>query len=242
MTMAVAASRLPRAPGHPAEAASGTRGLSSLAHGFSALARLRVIAIMTVVSLVFLLLSGMTEVIWPAYSKYSLHTSASGFGALMAATGLGATLGVLVFGGRLAGFRSRTALALVLCAQGLLFLPLTLVRSLPPALAFGFAVYFVGMPYYTLERTIVQRAVPEQVRGGIFGARRAITSGGYPLGAALAGPLVTAFGPAPLFGSVGIAMCVLGAGVWLAPALAQADAPADASRSSLHDHLPVTPE
>jgi predicted MFS family arabinose efflux permease len=136
----------------------------------------------------------------------------------MTAAGLGATLGVLVIAGWLARRPSRTGLASVLCAHGLLFLPLFVCRILPLAMVLAFLVYFAGMSFYTLERTILQRAVPVQTRGQVLGARRAFTAGGYPLGAAIAGPLVSQLGAPLVFAALGIGMCVLAAAVWLGAA------------------------
>jgi predicted MFS family arabinose efflux permease len=220
--MACAASLLPRHSNTSAPAKEG-RGVSLLTRGFRGMIRLRVVLVMTVAAVVFLLLSGMMEVIWPAYSRYTLHTDAGGFGLLMTSAGLGATLGVLGLARRLTKFRSGTALGLVLCGHGLLFLPFVFINAFAAAIGLAFCVYFVGMSFYTLERTIVQNAVPPEIRGEVIGARRAITSAGYPLGAAIAGPLVSFFGPAHLFGAVGVIMCLLAAGVWLAPPLRNLD-------------------
>lgn len=218
--MAYAATRLPR---HISADPSQPRpGLWQVTSGFRKIARMPVVLAMTVISVLFLMLSGMMEVAWPDYSKYTLHTSAGGFGILMTFAALGATLGVLALPRWLAGLGARTALALVLLAQGLLFLPFLLIRTLPAALGFAFPVYFFMM-FYTFERTILQRAVPAGIRGEVIGARRGITACGYPLGAAAAGVMAGAWGAIPLFAVVGLGMCVLAVGVSVTPALRDAD-------------------
>jgi MFS family permease len=216
--MAAAACALPRlGSGRSPAGPGGSRTRPRFRDGFTALARLPVIKVLTVVSLGFLLLSGMTEVAWPDLCKYTLHSGAAGFGLLMTVAGVGATAGVLANAGWLARRPARVSLTGVLAVQGLLFVPLVMCKALPAAAVLAFGVYFAGMPFYTLERSLLQREIPAQGRGQVLGARRAFTAGGYPLGAAIAGPLVTWLGAPAVFVVTGAGMVVLASVVLLAP-------------------------
>jgi predicted MFS family arabinose efflux permease len=80
LAMALAAYGLPRQLGAHTGPGGERLARTRFRDGFLALGRLRIVRTLTVVSLSFLLLSGMAEVAWPAYSRYTLHTSAAGFG------------------------------------------------------------------------------------------------------------------------------------------------------------------
>jgi MFS family permease len=230
VVMAATTLVLPRSlhPAEPAEPAESARPLARLAASFRTMAALPSVVAMTVISLVFLLLSGAADVAYPPYSKYVLGTGAGGLGVLMAAAGLGAVLGVLLVTPRLQGLPPRLALGLVLAVHGALFVPLALIRSLPAAMVVVFLVYAAGVPFYPIERTIVQRAVPAGMRGRVFGARRALTAGGFPVGAGLAGPLVVFAGAAAVLGGIGLALCGLAVAAWYTPSLARSAWRADA--------------
>lgn len=203
LVMAAAAAVLPSLRQQPI--VGGHAGLG-LAAGFRALVSMRLVAAMTAVCAAFTLLSGINEVIWPAYSKYALRTSASGFGILMTVAGFGATAGVLTLSERLSRYRLRTSLSAVLGGYGLLFIPLALTASYRLALFWTFLVYFAGMSFFAIDRAVVQRAASQSPLGQVFGARQAILAGAMPLGAAIAGPLVADFGPKAMFAVVGVVL------------------------------------
>jgi MFS family permease len=202
----VTANRVPEDPKSPDS--PGSR-MSRFLVGFTAMARVPGLLALTAVSLVFLFLTGTLEVILPAYVKLALHGSVSGLGLLGTIGGLGAVIGALVITPRLAHLPPRVSLALVLALQGLLFLPFLVIRTLAPALALDFVVFSIAVVFYPLERALSQRLVPEKNQGRIFGARRAITAGGYPLGNALGGSAAVLLGSARALAAVGIGMCLL---------------------------------
>jgi hypothetical protein len=49
---------------------------------------------------------------------------------------------------------------------------------------------FLWGPYYVVERSLVQRLIPEHLRGQVMGARTAVSSLGFPLGSAAAGAVM----------------------------------------------------
>lgn len=154
-------------------------------------------------TLVYLILSGAMEVEFPSLVKYQIHAPASALGLVMAATGAGAILGILLLTPRLQRWRPAAWIAFVFVGEGTMLILLGLVHSLALAIPITLLAFLLGGPYYPLERSLVQRAVPVQLRGRAFGARGAIASAGFPLGAALAGPATATFGAGPTFQVIG---------------------------------------
>jgi MFS family permease len=181
--------------------------------GFSSIFSMRAVGFLTLLTVLFLFAQGLTEVVIPVYSLRTLHAGSAGYGLLMSAFGGGSLLALAFISKRgTRGDRQGLTLAIILFFSGALLAPLILVRALPIALVVMGLAGLAAAPYYVVEQSLMQRLVPERLRGQIFGARGAINVAGYPLGGALGGlllgvmaaPLVIGI-PVLLFVSMGCA-------------------------------------
>jgi predicted MFS family arabinose efflux permease len=158
--------------------------------GFGILFRMKAVLLLTVLTLLFLLMQALIEIVMPMYSQRVLNSGSAGYGLLMTAFSIGSLL-ALAFIGRF-WMRSRSpgvTLAYLLLLSGLTLAPLIFIRALPLALLIMCLAGLATAPYYVLEQSIIQRLVPDQVRGQIFGARSALNATGYPLGSMIGGVL-----------------------------------------------------
>lgn len=166
--------------------------------GFGTIARMKIVLLLSLLTLLFLFVQGMTEVAIPLYSQKTLSAGATGYGLLMSSFGLGSLLSLAL----LSQFWTRNqhpgrSLAAILLLSGAFLAPLLFVHSLPVAMLVMGLAGLAAAPYYIAEQSVTQRLVPGQVRGEVFGARGAINVAGYPLGGAIAG-LLLGFLPPPL--------------------------------------------
>ena len=158
--------------------------------GFGILFRMKAVLLLTILTLLFLLMQALVEIVMPLYSQKVLGSGSAGYGLLMTAFSIGSLL-ALAFISRF-WMRSRSpgvTLAYLLLLSGLTLAPLIFIRTLPLALLIMCLAGLTSAPYYVLEQSIIQRLVPDQVRGQIFGARSALNAAGYPLGSMLGGVL-----------------------------------------------------
>lgn len=142
---------------------------------------------------------GEGEVALPALAHGVLHASAAGYGALVAAFGGGALVGVLVAGqlGQL------TRPAIVGSTAFLVEAPLiALVPYVGGAVGAGMLLFAFGAMNgfgNVVMITAFQRWAPPQLMGRLAGLLTLSSMGVFPISAALAGVAVGAFGPAPFF-------------------------------------------
>jgi len=94
--------------------------------------------------------------------------------------------------------RQGLALATIVVLSGLLLLSLVFLRTLPVAMLCIALAGFAAAPYYVVEQSLMQRLVPKNVQGQVFGARGALSVAGYPLGGAIGGLLCIGLGCACL--------------------------------------------
>ena len=108
--------------------------------------------------------------------------------------------------------------------------PLFALLRLAPDLAvaavlLGLAAFAWG-PYSAFERSLVQRLVPDDTRGRLFGARIMISSLGFPLGGVIGGVLISGIGVPGVILAIACSYLLLGLLPLLAPALRGLDAAA----------------
>ncbi len=187
--MGIMAGSLPQfAPGRIRELE--TQGKKAL-FGFGTIVRTRAVLWLTLLTLLFLLAQGLTEIAVPLYSQRTLNAGSVGYGLLMSAFSVGSLLALALLSQRWTGReRQGITLALILFFSGLLLLPLLVIRSLPIALIVMALAGCAAAPFYVVEQTLTQRLVPEHLRGQVFGARSSINVAGYPLGGLIGGVLL----------------------------------------------------
>jgi predicted MFS family arabinose efflux permease len=166
-----------------------------------------------------LFLDGVATVLYPVYCRTFLHAGPAGYGALVAAAGAGALLGV-VAGPALAGrLPPWLRISVVIVAGAPLF---GLLRFAPDlavaAVLLGLATFAWG-PYYVFARTLMQRLVPEDVRSQAAGAQMTITALGFPLGSAVGGAVIGGIGVPAVILAIACSYLVLGLVPLLAPPL-----------------------
>ncbi|MBI2689826.1 MAG: MFS transporter [Acidobacteria bacterium] len=146
-------------------------------------------------------------VLGPFIADGLFHQGATGFGVLMAAFGLGATVGVA----RLASMKSNLGLRKV-AGQGALFYGLAL-------LAYSFAPYFwlvvassfvAGYAFFrqnASNNALIQSVIDERYRGRVMSFYTMMAVGMLPVGSFLAGWAAEKLGPRPVLASAaGVAL------------------------------------
>lgn len=150
------------------------------------------------------------EILMPVYVKEMLHGGPTEFGLLMGASGIGAILGSLI----LAMFSNVRTLGdwAALAAAGfggslvLLSFSHTFALSLLVMLLIGFTMV-TGLD---ASNTLVQRIVPDELRGRVMAIWTMMLSGLAPFGSLLVGVLAQQFTARRTFAAGGMA-CIMGA-------------------------------
>jgi MFS family permease len=189
--------------------------------GLGLLLRFPAVLVLSLCSFGMLFLDGIATVLYPVYSRSFLHTGPAGYGILVSAAGVGALLGVAVGPGLAGRLPPALRISVVIAAGAPLFGLLRLAPDLPVAVGLLGLASFAWGPYYVFERTLVQRLVPDEVRGRLFGARMTISSLGFPVGSALGGVLIDAAGLRTVIIAIACGYLAFGLLPLLAPALRQ---------------------
>lgn len=211
----------PHHDGHPGDILAGLRHIAHdphLAALFSALTFFGVV--------------GMGyAALMPAYARRVLNLGETGFGVLLAVSGVGATVGALLLAS-LGGIRRQH---LWIPGGVVLFgVSLGMAGGLPPlfiqqgmrnaglvAATIGLFGAGVGaLVFYAATQTLIQTKLPDALRGRIMGVWMIAFSGSVPLGSLFAGALAWVFGvSAVMVGSAIICVVAggLGAAGWLGP-------------------------
>ena len=138
------------------------------------------------------------NVLVPVYAADVLHAGATGFGFLMAATGIGSLVSALTIA--FAGRSSPRVMLLGGAVLGLLQAVLVVVHAMPIALACLFGVGFGSIAMTATANTSIQLAVPDDLRGRVLSVYTTVFAGSTPVGALFAGALAAQFGAALSFG------------------------------------------
>ncbi len=177
--------------------------------GFGALFSVRYVPALTLLSLVFFFSYGPLEAALPVYSGQTLHANASGYGLLWTGFGVGAFAGVLTLTRLSNRWRPSIALPMIAVLWGALLCPLFFIHQLPLAMLFLGLAGASWAPYTPMETTLLQRLIPAEIRGQVFGARHSLVVAAAPLGAALGGVLLQ-YLSAPLVIAISGVACILG--------------------------------
>ena len=159
----------------------------------------------------------------PAYAKSVLDVKETGFGVLLASSGLGATLGALLLAS-FGGFRHKHLL--ILGGMALFGFSLATAGGLPPLLfrhgmrTAGLVAGTVGMfgagvgalVFYAATQTQIQLNVPDRLRGRIMGVWMIAFSGSVPLGSLWAGGLARVYGVSIVMMSSAVVCMAVGLG------------------------------
>jgi MFS family permease len=188
---------------HVAQHSSANRRL-----GFGALFSLPYVPALTFLSLVFFFSYGPLEAALPVYSARTLNANADGYGLLWTGFGVGAFAGVLTLTKLSHRWRPSIALSAIAVLWGALLCPLFFIRQLPLAMLFLGLAGASWAPYTPMETTLLQRLVPGEIRGQVFGARHSLVVAAAPMGAAFGGVLLQ-YLSAPLVIAISGLACIL---------------------------------
>jgi MFS family permease len=189
--------------------------------GFGALFSVRYVPALTLLSLVFFFSYGPLEAALPVYSSQTLHAGAEGYGLLWTGFGVGAFAGVLTLTRLSHRWRPSIALPMIAVFWGGLLCPLFFIRQLPLAMLFLGVAGACWAPYTPMETTLLQRLIPAEMRGQVFGARHSLVVAAAPLGAAFGGVLLQYLSAPLVIAISGIACMLAGLGGLLSPSLRQ---------------------
>ncbi len=153
------------------------------------------------------------SVLLPLFAGRILHVQARGLGLLMGAAGTGALVGALLLSmrSRLAGLTSTVGRSAALAGASLLVfsrssvLWLSVIALLP--VGFGITTQLAA------TNTLLQRSVPDALRGRVMAVYAMMFMGMMPIGALLAGAVTDHLG-APATVAAGGFACLLGAGLF----------------------------
>ena len=137
-----------------------------------------------------------------------MRANADGYGLLWTGFGTGAFAGVLTLTKLSHRWRPSIALPMIAVLWGAALCPLLLVRQLPLAMLLLGLAGACWAPYTPMETSLLQRLVPAEIRGQVFGARHSLVGAAAPLGAALGGVLLQKLS-APLVITVSGLACIL---------------------------------
>jgi MFS family permease len=167
-------------------------------------------------------LIGLLDIFYALLAIEILEVGSSGAGALAAGYGLGGLVGATV-AVALAG-RRRLSVAMVggLLACGATVAMVGLAGSIAGALVL-LALCGAARAFFDVAaRTLLQRAVREDVLARVFGLEEALQMGGLAVGSAAAPLLVSTFGPRGAFVASGATLAAIAIGT--SPRLRQVDA------------------
>jgi MFS family permease len=147
-------------------------------------------------------------VIIPALARDVLHTDATGYGFLMAASGIGSLVAALSI-----AFRGRSTPAII--ARGALVLGLAEIAAaaihvFPLALLAMAFVGFGAIGMAATANTVIQLAVPDALRGRVMSVYTTVFVGSSPIGGLLMGWIASRFGVEVSLAIGGVACVVLG--------------------------------
>lgn len=169
---------------------------------------MKVVRYTTLLSLVFFFSYGPLEAAMPLYSDTILQTGARGYGLLWSALAVGALIGTLGSSALSRRLRLGVALPLIALLWGASLLPMAFTSKLWLACGLLLVGGLMWGPYTPMETTLLQRNVPKEQLGRVFGARSTLLVGGSPLGLAVGGILLS-FVPATSVIAFSALACIL---------------------------------
>jgi MFS family permease len=164
----------------------------NLAEGLAYVRQTRIVLLATVVVGTVATVGMNFGVLIPAFAQHDLGSDATGYGFLMAASGVGSLLAALrlVFGGRPQPIRLATG-ALIL---GVASVALAVSRVFTVSLVLMVIVGFGSILMAATANTTIQLAVPDQLRGRVMSVYTTVFSASVPIGGLAMGAVASGFG------------------------------------------------
>ncbi len=178
---------------------------------------MKVVRYTTLLSLVFFFSYGPLEAALPLYSNAILQTDVRGYGLLWSALAVGALIGTLSSTTLSRRMRLGVALPLIALLWGTSLLPMVFINKLWVSCSFLFLGGLMWGPYTPLETTLLQRNIPKEQLGRVFGARSTLLTGGTPFGLAVGGILLAFIPSTSVIALSAIACILVGLGGLISP-------------------------
>ncbi|WP_067933555.1 MFS transporter [Alicyclobacillus kakegawensis] len=197
-----------------AEISSGKGGFTTaLQNGAKALFSMRVVLAITLIALFLNITYGMLDVSIPLFVHEELHQTGPMLGMMWTGYGFGAIVGTALVGFVRMNGRHGFWMSVMVAGMGMSLIPMVWARGLWLPIILMWVAGFCFGPYAPLARTIVQKLVPDDLRGRVFGIRTSIIGIGVPVGSALCGVVLQTIHPSVWIGATGITILTLGMGM-----------------------------
>lgn len=205
-----------RLPSHVPISAGGSIG-DHLLEGFTYLRHHRKVAQLFLLLGAVCLLAFPYTTLLPAFAKDVLSTNARGLGWIMAASGVGATLGALVLASKRDTVGLTRTMLLATFALGFLLVGFSFTRSVWLSSLAIVPLAWAMVTHMTTNNTLVQMTVPEALRGRVMALHGMVFLGAVPLGSLAGGLIASTFGvPATLaLGGLGCSAAAVLSALWL---------------------------
>ncbi len=154
------------------------------------------------------------SVLMPAFARDILGLGEEAYGALLAASGVGALIGALSIAGAGHWFTPRQLVLGGVWIFSAMIIPFSFSRNLYLAMAFLAGAGFGMMLFFSTSNSALQKSVPDEMRGRIMGIWALVFGGMMPFGSLEAGTVAHFIGvPATIV--LGAIICAMAAGVTL---------------------------
>jgi MFS family permease len=182
--------------------------VQNLAEGLRYVRQTRIVLLATVVVGTVATVGMNFGVLIPAFAQRDLASDATGYGFLMAASGIGSLLAALrlVFGGRPRPIRLASG-ALVL---GVASVALAGSRLFPLSLVLMVVIGFGSILMAATANTTIQLAVPDHLRGRVMSVYTTVFSASVPIGGLAMGAVASGFGASLAIALGGVLSVVVG--------------------------------
>jgi MFS family permease len=182
----------------------------NLAEGLSYVGRTPVVLLAVVVVGTVATVGMNFGVLIPAFAQHELGSDATGYGFLMAASGVGSLLAALrlVFGGRPRPIR----LAIGALVLGFASVALAAARIFPLSLALMVVIGFGSILMAATANTTIQLAVPDYLRGRVMSVYTTVFSASVPIGGLAMGAIASGFGTSLAIALGGVMSVAVGLG------------------------------
>jgi len=193
-----------------ARPASARAVVQNLAEGLRYVRQTRIVLLAVVVVGSVATVGMNFNVLIPAFAQHELRSDATGFGFLMAASGLGSLLAALrlAFGGRPQPIRLVSGSVIL----GVASVALAASRAFPLSLGLMVVIGFGSILMAATANTAIQMAVPDHLRGRVMSLYTTVFSASMPIGGLAMGAVASGFGASAAIALGG----VLSVGVGLA--------------------------
>ncbi|MCL6452181.1 MAG: MFS transporter [Alicyclobacillus sp.] len=184
--------------------------VANLLGGARVLVSIRLVLVITLIALLLNLAYGQLDVSLPLFVHEELRQSGSTLGMMWTGYGLGAMVGTALVGFVRMDGRQGLWMSVMVAGMGLSLVPMVWVRGMWLPLILMWIAGFCFGPYAPLARTIVQKLVPDDLRGRVFGIRTSIIGMGVPAGTVLCGVMLQMMQPSVWISLTGVAVLVVG--------------------------------